>query len=726
MNDFTNGILRNMNKDDIRPAASRFVKMGGVWQPRVDTAADMLALRNLDDALWQCTSLPADSLRTDPMFLQFLDRDGNRQIRIDEVKAAIGWVAENFTDLSGFERRSDAIEIAAISAETPDGVKMREAAAAMLKALGKPESGALTLSELGNDRQLRSCAACNGDGVVVPDFAEYPRESALIEAVVAFTGGADDLSGVKGVNAALLQEYADRAASALEYLKRERDCEAALRVFGDRTGELLAYQQELDAAVKAYFRSAETLAFLQDDPERLSRKTVTADLRSPQEVSELLDSLSLAAPEPGDVLPLERPVNPRYAEVWRQLTSHPDFQAFLTPGKGLTRAGWEDFSGRLAPYAEHLAARPAGFEDATIEELENLLSQRESLEQLILNDQQLGVALSGISLLHKGALFQKYMLDFLNNFANLGELLTPDTVSMLQCGKLVMDARHFTLTMPVKNPAEHKKIVSGSHICVAYVEISRALSGDPDRQLLAVAITHGSMKRLFTGKRGVFFDANGTEYSANVVDFIEQPVSLSDALKSPFAAMGKFIGKQFEKILAVQSGDAQKNLDKQMSTPAPAPAGNAGSMLLLGGSIGLAAIGSSIAFIAKSLQNVSPLTVLYVILAIMLIFGGPVMLNAIIKLCRRDLGRFIEANGCALNHPLRLSFALGRVFTFTPGLSGHVKCHAISDRNRRIPGYVVCVSILAAILIGGLIGWYWSGGESPLALLQALTARWRG
>ena len=718
-----------MKKDEIRPAASRFVKMGGVWQPRIDTAADMLALLNLDDALWQCTSLPVDSIRTNPMFLQFLDGDGNRQIRTDEAKAAIRWIAENFTDLSGFERRSDTLEIAAVSAETPDGVKMREAAAAMLKALGKPAAGALTLSELDNDRQIRSCAACNGDGVVVADFAEYPRESALIEAAVAFTGGTDDLSGAKGINAAQLREYAARAEAALEYLKRERDCGEALRVFGDRTGELLAWQQELDSAVKAYFRSAETLAFLRDDPERLSRKTVTADLRSPQEVSELLDSLSLAAPELGDSLPPERPVNPRYADTWRKLTAHPDFQAFLTPGVGLTRAGWEAFSGRLAPYAEHLAARPSGFEDATIEELETLLSQRDSLEQMISSDQKLGVALSGISLLHKGALFQKYMLDFLNNFANLSELLTPDTVSMLQYGKLIMDARHFTLAMPVKNPAEHKKIVATSHICVAYVEISRELAGNPDRHLLAVAITHGSMKRLFTGKKGVFFGADGTEYSANVVDFIEQPVSLADALKSPFAAMGSFIGKQFEKILAVQSGDAQKNLDKQLSKPPTAPSGgsgNAGPMLLLGGGIGLAAIGSSIAFIAKSLQNVSLLTVLYVILAIMLIFGGPVMLNAIIKLCRRDLGRFIEAAGCALNHQLRLSFTLGRVFTFTPRLSGHTKCRAIIDRTRRIPGWVVWTSVLAAVLVGGLVGWYWSGSESPLTLLRALADRLRG
>ena len=108
---------------------------------------------------------------------------------------------------------------------------------------------------------------------------------------------------------------------------------------------------------------------------------------------------------------------------------------------------------------------------------------------------------------------------------------------MLQYGKLIMDGRHFTLAVPVKNLAAHKKIAATSHICTAYVEISRDLPGNADKLLLAVAITDGSMKRLFVGKKGIFFVADDIEYSASVIDFIEQPVSLSDALKSPFSAL---------------------------------------------------------------------------------------------------------------------------------------------------------------------------------------------
>ena len=92
------------------------------------------------------------------------------------------------------------------------------------------------------------------------------------------------------------------------------------------------------------------------------------------------------------------------------------------------------------------------------------------------------------------------------------------------------------------------------------------------------------------------------------------------------------------------------------------------------------------------------MTVIWVILGIMLVFGGPVMINAVIKLCRRDLGRFIEAAGCALNHHMRLSFALGRVFTFTPKLSGKSKYRAITEKNRSGARWLLVIIIILVVM----------------------------
>ena len=97
------------------------------------------------------------------------------------------------------------------------------------------------------------------------------------------------------------------------------------------------------------------------------------------------------------------------------------------------------------------------------------------------------------------------------------------------------------------------------------------------------------------------------------------------------------------------------------------------SMLMMGGGIGIAAIGSAAAFMARTLSNVSIWAILSVILGIILVFGGPSVVIALIKLYCRDLGRFLEASGNAVNRPMRLSGKLGRVFTWEPPLPGKVR-----------------------------------------------------
>ena len=89
-------------------------------------------------------------------------------------------------------------------------------------------------------------------------------------------------------------------------------------------------------------------------------------------------------------------------------------------------------------------------------------------------------------------------------------------------------------------------------------------------------------------------------------------------------------------------------------------------MLLMGGGIGLAALGSSIAFIAKSLQNVSFGTVMAVLAGIIVIFGGPSVIIALIRIFNRNLSRFLESCGCAVNRPMRMNWRMGRIFTFVP------------------------------------------------------------
>lgn len=167
-------------------------------------------------------------------------------------------------------------------------------------------------------------------------------------------------------------------------------------------------------------------------------------------------------------------------------------------------------------------------------------------------------------------LFQRYLLEFLNNFVNLSQLFTPGTSSLLQAGMLVMDGRNFTLVSIVKNVAEHKAIVKLSDICVIYLDAS---TGKPDAQKtmkLAVAVTSGNIRNLFINKHGIFFSADGELWDAKIIDLVQQPVSISEALRMPFYKFGEFIGNQADRFFSARSQEAQKQLETNFNAAATA------------------------------------------------------------------------------------------------------------------------------------------------------------
>lgn len=87
------------------------------------------------------------------------------------------------------------------------------------------------------------------------------------------------------------------------------------------------------------------------------------------------------------------------------------------------------------------------------------------------------------------------------------------------------------------------------------------------------------------GKRGVFIDINGNEVDAVVVQIIENPISVKEAIFSPFQRMGRIPGGKIESIATT----AEKKLDTTTSSALnplekPAPATDtAGKRMQVGG-----------------------------------------------------------------------------------------------------------------------------------------------
>ena len=708
----------------------RFRIIGGGLQLRVSSAGDLANILTLDEALWAVTSMDIDALRFDRRFLEFIDCDHDNKIRSDEVRKAVQFVLDYFRDLSAVVEGRAELSPDVINPDAPGGVEAVECAGLIMKNLNLPENSGITIQNILDSRSIASFTQRNGDGVISCESSLSAGLANLINTVIASGRKTVDSSGADGVSLTDLEGFQAALSRKLALLDKKNN-DPAIMIYGEKTAEAFALFKECEVLIESYFLSTDAGMFLAADPARPVKKEVSADLMVSENVRNLLAGAAVAVPADDGVLNFDSPLNPLYADKLLRLADSCALQGFLD-GRMLKKADYLRAKAAFAAFAgwQSEMAVADGLEKFSEAELRELNSNApfDELKELIASDLSFAPVVSAGETLLKMAYFQQYLMEFLNNFVSLPDLFNLKKVSRLQMGKLIMDGRHFTLTVKVKNPAEHKRIIKSSNICVIYVEISR-LSQDKklSGELIAAAVTGGTMRSFFIGKHGVFFDSDGQIYDAVIRDIVEQPVSIGEAFKAPFFLFADFLSKQTEKIFNSRNAEMQKNLTTELNKAAPpaatakpaakpaaAPAaGSSLPMLLMGGGIGVAALGSSIAFIAKSLQNVSLTTVLAVLGGIIVIFGGPSVINALIKIFRRDLSRFLESCGCAVNRPMRMTRKMGGIFTFNPPRpKGEVTLTDLVDelvpREKVSKTFKAVIRIIIVLLIlGGGAFTYW-------------------
>ena len=219
---------------------------------------------------------------------------------------------------------------------------------------------------------------------------------------------------------------------------------------------------------------------------------------------------------------------------------------------------------------------------------------------------------------------------------------------------------------------------------VLYVEVGSKEKGKLYE--VAVPVTSGSRGILYVGKRGVFHEVDGREMDAFVVEIVENPISLWEAVLAPFQRLARAVTGKIEKI----TGAAEEKLDSAGSEavlgvqsafaknePAPqvpaAPSGQVMGGLLAGGGIALAALGSSAAFVVKTFASLTWQSTLAGILAAVAAVAVPASLVAHLKLRRRDLSAILEASGWAINARMRLTRGQADSFTCVPAYPNGAK-----------------------------------------------------
>jgi hypothetical protein len=207
----------------------KFFRAGGFDQVRIDAAADLLNLKELDQKLWVALSCPTKGIEFDARTLELLDSDADGHIRAPELLAAIDWAAARLADTTVLEQKLDGVPLAGIKDESilaaakgllPDGGAMISVDAASAaeaeytaRALAAWEASGSAARPLG-DATEAACEALAAVKDKLDDFFVRCRLAAFDErAGDAMNASDDSFKALGGVT--LTNSHADIAALPL-------------------------------------------------------------------------------------------------------------------------------------------------------------------------------------------------------------------------------------------------------------------------------------------------------------------------------------------------------------------------------------------------------------------------------------------------------------------------------------------------------------------------------
>ena len=481
-----------------------------------------------------------------------------------------------------------------------------------------------------------------------------------------------------------------------------------MRMGGD-TPALYTLLNEHARSVEHFFKLCRLLAF---DPRLNTKvfspegKVLNFDAANETEVESYLQALPLAQPNPEGRLPLDtQQINPALRSWWQQVC-----EKIIKPGlpavpAELNAAAWAEVKGLFAAYAAYLSGKKGAIaEKVPVAHLQRYLEcadLRQAAHDLTVRDQAVAETLKAASEVERLLLYRIWLLRLVNNFVSFPELYAPAQRALFERGSLVIDGRWFNLAFPVSNLATHQAQAKLSSLFVLYVEIALNATA---KMLVAVPVTTGSKGNLAVGKRGVFFDLNKQEFPAVVVQLIENPVCLAEALVAPFSKAWSMTEKKIETWSNTSEKAFQTKFDKAITPPAPgaapaaAPAPATGTQpngagAFLGISVAFAALGSSFAFISKTISGMSATAIWVSLICGILALMFPISLLAILKLRRQDLSSLLEGSGWAINSRMRLSNRHRRQFS----RSGIYPKDAIGTPQKR--GLTIILILILAILL---------------------------
>lgn len=370
------------------------------------------------------------------------------------------------------------------------------------------------------------------------------------------------------------------------------------------------------------------------------------------------DDMPLVTEEPDKALPLKTNLNPKFLEAILDFADK-----CVTPVVGertsLSRMEWKRVKAAFAPYRAWLASKPVMSAGA--------LALREDEEKLLR--------------------YKLHLLEFLENFVNMRRLYDVNESAIFQTGTLRIDAKEMNLCFHVDSEAAHSALSEKSKCCIVYMKLTRP-SEKAERSICAVA-TAGTVRGLYVGRNGVFYDRDGKDWEAVVTKVVESEVSLAEAFWTPWRKLGEGIASSVKKFIGDRQTAAQTKVETGTQDAQAGGAALASSVAAVG--IGVGMMGAAAASIMAAVSGMTYLQIAASVVALVLVVSLPSVILTWFKLRQRDIGAVLNASGWAINRPMRFSMRRARTFT---------KCAG----DPLLVRILLCGAI-AAIVLGTVFGW---------------------
>lgn len=694
----------------------RFFRAGGFDQVRLESAADLAALRSLDQKLWATLTCPVVNLELDQRMLKYIDSNNDGRIRAPEVLHAVDWTLAHLADPEALFRE-EPLTLASFN-DTEQGQRLALSARRLLKVLGREETAAISIKDTDDLNALFPANEANGDGLVPAAMVEDAELKTIIGEIISAVGAETDRSGEQAVSKGTITEFFAQAKAVYDW--HQGASVASLKPFGESSESAIAVISTLRDKINDYFtrvqlaaydpRAADIMNAGKSELERVS----SLNLADTSEVAEL----PLASLQHGELLPLKEGVNPAWQSAINDLREYA-VKPLFGDLEAINREQWRDMVARGNDYFAWWAKRPdvAVLKKLSVERIVALVEQ--GVEQRLLaevdRDMEEAGAAGGLVDLDKLLRFKRSLLVLLRNFVSFHDFYSPQGKAVFQAGRLYIDGKSCDLVVEVTDINAHAAVAAKSESFLLYCTCVRR--GQPVRgretMNIVVAITAGAEHELMVGRNGLFYDREGNDWDATVVKVVENAVSVRQAFWSPYRRIAGLVSDQIQKMASSRDNalvtDAAGKVGPGAVAPAEASTASktfdiakfAGIFAAIGLAVG--ALGAALAAVFTGLLSLQwwqwPLVVVGVILAI----SGPSMLMAWFKLRRRSLGPILDANGWAVNTRAKISIAFGATLTELPHLPAG-SARSLRDpyvRQRRVWPLVVVGLILVALVWAG-------------------------